>query len=145
MTSKYYLQQAQQRIHKVAAQEIPFQEIPTPDLDGIAFKVGDADDYSKLPMFILQMFKLDDIARDPNQPPIKIVGTLDGMEMSRQVCIGIAIIKILDLCAIDPVSHLPIGAKGSKKIQSHELCFPLKSVSTRDTKTLYQEQSPCQQ
>jgi hypothetical protein len=41
MTSKYYLQQAQERIHKVAAQEITFKEIPTPDLDGVAFKIGD--------------------------------------------------------------------------------------------------------
>jgi hypothetical protein len=109
LTSKYYLQQAQERVHKVAAKEIPFQEIPTPDLDGVAFKVGDADDYSKLLMFILEMFKLDGVARDNNQPPIQLAGTLDGMEMSREVGVVIAGIKILDPRAMDPVSHLPIG------------------------------------
>jgi hypothetical protein len=140
MTSKYYLQQAQEKVHNVAAVEIPFQQIPTPDLDGVAFKNGDGDDYSKLLLFILEIFKLDVISQDTNQPPIQLAGTLDGMEMSRQVCVVIAGIKMLDPRAIDPVSHLPIGMEGSKKIQSRELCFPFKMVLTRDTKTLYQEQ-----
>jgi hypothetical protein len=109
-------------------------------LDGVTFKVGDVDDYSKLLMFIFEMFKLEDITRDANQPPIQIAGTLDGIEMSRQVCAMIAGIKILDPRAIDPLSHLQIGVEGSKKRKSRELCFPLKFVWTRDTKTLNQEQ-----
>jgi hypothetical protein len=36
-----------EKVHKVAAKEIPFQEMPMSNLDGIAFKGGDGDDYSK--------------------------------------------------------------------------------------------------
>ena len=53
LTTKYYIQQAQNKVHGAAEKVIPFQEIPTPDLDGVAFKVGNADDFSKILIFIL--------------------------------------------------------------------------------------------
>jgi hypothetical protein len=37
---------------------------------------------------------LDDIAKDNNQPHIQLAGTLDGMEISHQVYVVIAGIKI---------------------------------------------------
>jgi hypothetical protein len=83
---------------------------------------------------------LDAIAKDNNQPRIQLAGTLDGMEMSHQVCVVTAGIKILDPRDIDPVCHLPIGMEGSKKVQSCELCFPFMFVLSRATKTLYHEQ-----
>jgi hypothetical protein len=139
LTTKHYIQQAQNKVHAAAATVIPFQEIPTPDLDGVAFKVGNADDYSKMLMFVLEMFQLDGIARDPTQPPVQLACTLDGADISRFVSHVTAGIKILDPRAIDPISHLPIGLDGSKKVQSRDLCFPFKMMLTRDTKTLYHE------
>jgi hypothetical protein len=138
LSSKYFLQKAQKKVNEAAKLEIPFIEIPTPDLDGIVFKEG-IDDFSKLLMFLLEMFKLDGIARDPTQPPVQIAATLDGADISRNVSHVTAGIKILDPRAIDPISHLPIGMDGSKKVQSRELCFPFKMILTRDTKSLYQE------
>jgi hypothetical protein len=139
LTTKHYIQQAQNKVHAAAEKVIPFQEIPTPDLDGVAFKVGNADDFSKMLMFVLEMFQLDHIARDPTQPPVQLACTLDGADISRFVSHVTAGIKILDPRAIDPISHLPIGLDGSKKVQSRDLCFPFKMILTRDTKTLYHE------
>jgi hypothetical protein len=134
LTTKYYLQTANSKVHAAAQGVIPFQEIPTMDLDGFAF------DYSKILIFLLEMFQLDDIVRDPTQAPVQLACTLDGADISKFVSHVTAGIKILDPRAIDPISHLPIGLQGSKKVQSRDLCFPFKMILTRDTKTLYQEQ-----
>jgi hypothetical protein len=90
-------------------------------------------------MFVLEMFQLDGIARYPKSPPVQLACTLDGADISRFVSHVTAGIKILDPRAIDPISHLPIGLDGSKKVQSRDLCFPFKMILTRDTKTLYHE------
>ncbi len=42
LTTKYYLQQANTKVHAAAQLVISFQEVPTPDLDGFSF------DYSKM-------------------------------------------------------------------------------------------------
>jgi hypothetical protein len=116
LTTKYHIQEAQKILHSAAKEEIPYHEIPDPELDGFAFKVGVADDYSKLLIFLLEMFKLDGIAKDSTQAPVQIACTLDGADISRNVSHVTAGIKILDPRAIDPISHLPIGMDGSKKV-----------------------------
>jgi hypothetical protein len=133
LTTKYYLQQANTKVHSAAQLVIPFQEVPATDLDGFTF------DFSKMLVFLLEMFQLDHIARDPSQPPVQLACTLDGADISKFVSHVTAGIKILDPRAIDPISHLPIGLEGSKKVQSRDLCFPFKMLLTRDTKTLYKE------
>jgi hypothetical protein len=60
-------------------------------------------------MFLLKMFQLDDIVRDPSQPPVQLACTLDGVGISKYVSQVAAGIKILDPLAIDPISHLQIG------------------------------------
>jgi hypothetical protein len=120
LTTKYYLQQANTKVQHAAAQlVIPFQEV------------------SKMLVFLLEMFQLYHIDRDPLQPPVQLACTLDGADISKFVSHVTAGIKILDPRAIDPISHLSIGLEGSKKVQSRDLCFPFKMLLTRDTKTLY--------
>jgi hypothetical protein len=92
-----------------------------------------------LSLLLFELFQLDHIARDPSQPPFQLACTLDGADISKFVSHVTAGIKILDPRAIDPISHLPIGLEGSKKVQSRDLCFPFKVLLIRDTKTLYQE------
>jgi hypothetical protein len=123
-----------------AREEISCHEIPDPELDGFAFKVGVADDYSKLLILLLEMFKLDGIAKDSTQAPVQIACMLDVADISRKVSHVTAEIKILDPRAINHISPLPIGLDGLKKVQSWELCFPFKMILTRDTKSLYKEQ-----
>jgi hypothetical protein len=73
ITTKYYLRKAQIKVHAAALRAIPFQEIPTTDLDG-SFTFN----YSKILMFLLEMFQLDhSIVRDPTQPPVELACTLD--------------------------------------------------------------------
>jgi hypothetical protein len=50
LTTKYYLQQANTtKVHAAAQLVIPFQDVPTPDLDGFSF------DYSKMLFFLLEL------------------------------------------------------------------------------------------
>jgi hypothetical protein len=78
-------------LHAAAQQVILFQEILIPDLDGVAFKVRNANDFSKIRMFskiimfILEMFQLDHIARDPTQTPVQLACTLDGANIFKFV------------------------------------------------------------
>jgi hypothetical protein len=48
------------------------------DLDGFSFN------YSKIRMFLLKMFHLDDVVRGPSQPPVQLACTLDGADISKQ-------------------------------------------------------------
>jgi hypothetical protein len=66
LTTKYYLQQANTEVHAAAQLVIPFQEVPTPDLDGFSF------DYSNMLVFLLEMSQLDHIARDTLQRPVQL-------------------------------------------------------------------------
>jgi hypothetical protein len=90
LTTQYYLQQANTKVHAAAQLFIPFQEVPTPDLDAFSF------DLSKMLVFLLEMFQLDHIARDPLQPPVQLACTLDGANISKFVDHVTTGIKILD-------------------------------------------------
>jgi hypothetical protein len=93
--------------------------------------------YSKVLIFLLETFQLDNIVRDPSQPPAQLACTLDGAKFDSHVTAGI---NILDPHAtIDSISHLSIGLEGSKKVQLWDLCIPFKMLLTQDMKSLYQE------
>jgi hypothetical protein len=77
ITTKFYLQQAQTKVHAASQQVIPYQEILATDLDGYAFN------YLKILMFLLEMFHLDHIVRDPSQPPVQLACTLGGVDLSQ--------------------------------------------------------------
>jgi hypothetical protein len=69
LTTKYYLQQSNSQVHAAAQLVIPFQEIPTTNFDGFAFN------YSKILIFLLEMFQRADIVRDPSQLPVQLACT----------------------------------------------------------------------
>jgi hypothetical protein len=108
LTTKFYLQQANSKVHAATQHVIPFQEIPATNLDGFSFN------YSKILIFLLKIFQLDDIVRDPSQPPAQLACTLDRVDISKFVSHVNAGIKILDPRAVDPISHLPISLEESK-------------------------------
>jgi hypothetical protein len=66
-------------------------------------------DYGILLAYLLCLYKLNDVARDPYQPPIQFSITLDGADLSRNITHIMADIKINDPRAIDWVSGIPIG------------------------------------
>jgi hypothetical protein len=123
LSTKYYLQQANSKVQAAAQRIIPFQVVPTTNLNGVYFS------YSKILIFLLEMFQLDDIVRDTSQPPIQLACTLDGADITKFASHITAEFKILDPCAMDPISDLPIGLEGYKKVQLRDLCFPFKDAS----------------
>jgi hypothetical protein len=132
LTSKYRVKKAMTCAEEHAKGVIPFEVV---DVDGISngFKFA----YKPLLLYILKLFKLEDVARDINQPPVQISITLDGADLSHNVTHLTAGVKINEPCSINPVSWLPIGVHDSRKVQSRELCFPLKSLLAMDSKELY--------
>ena len=133
-TTRYYILQAQAKVNAAAQLEIPFKPIESAELDGVEFE------FQELLIFILKLFGLYEIAKDPTQARVQICITLDGADISRNISHVTCRIKIIDPRAIDPMSKLPIGLDGSRKVQSRELCIPFKIVLTRDTKALYTEE-----
>jgi hypothetical protein len=135
LTSKYHVMKAMSAVSTAAQAVIPYSALEQAQLedgiDGVQF------DYGKLLAYLLRLYKLDDVARDPNQPPVQFSITLDGADLSRNITHVTAGIKINDPRAIDPVSGIPIGMEDSAKVQSRELCFPAKILISKDTKTLY--------
>jgi hypothetical protein len=99
LSTKYYLQQTNTKVHAAAQCVIPFQEIPTTDLDGLF-----SFNFSKMLVFLIEMFQLDHIARDPLQPPVQLPCILNEAHISKFVSHVTAGIKIMDPRAIDPIS-----------------------------------------
>jgi hypothetical protein len=99
-------------------------------IDGFKF------DYQPLLLYLIKIFKIKDAARDIDQPPVQILITLDGADLSCNVPHVTAGVKMNDPRSIDPVSGLPIGVHNSRKVQRRELCFPFKSLLAKDSKDL---------
>jgi hypothetical protein len=56
--------------------------------------------YSKLLAYLLHLYGLDDVARDPNQPPVEFSITLDSADLLRDISRITVGIKINDHRAI---------------------------------------------
>jgi hypothetical protein len=129
--SKYQVKKAMNIVEEHESGIIPYDVV---DVDGI---YGFKFDYKQLLLYLLKLFKLEDAARDINQPPIQISITLDGADLSRNVTHVTAGVKINDPRSIDLDSGLPIGVQDLRNIQSRALCFPVKSLQAKDSKELY--------
>jgi hypothetical protein len=135
LASKYYVMKAMTAVETAAQHVIPFTNLGADDLedgiDGICF------DYAPFLAYVLKLFKLDEVARDPDAAPVQFSITLDGADLSRNISHVTAGIKMNDPRAVDPISGIPIGWEDSTKVQSRELCFPMKILIAKDTKELY--------
>lgn len=123
-----------EKIEGSANEVIPFSL--TDDLDGID---GIAFDYDKMMECILRLYGLWEIAMDTTKPPVQFSFTLDGADISRNRSFVAAGLKVNDYRALDPTTGIPIGLQDSTKIQSRELCYLMKIIMSRDTKSLYDE------
>jgi hypothetical protein len=135
LASKYYVMKAMTAVETAAQHVIPFTNLGADNLedgiDGICF------DYAPFLAYVLKLFKLDEVARDPDAAPVQFSITLDGADLSRNISHVTAGIKMNDPRAVDPISGIPIGWEDSTKVQSRELCFPMKILIAKDTKELY--------
>ena len=128
LASKYQVKKAMKIVEEHASEVIPYDVLNVDGIDGFKF------DYERVLLYLIKLFKLEDAARDINQPPVQMSITLDGADLSRNVTHVTAGVKINDPRSIDPGSGLPIGVQDSRKMQSRELCFPIKSLLAKDSK-----------
>jgi hypothetical protein len=137
LASKYHLMRAMKLVEEAASTVIPFAPTIASEnddgIDGVQF------DYGKLLTYLLRLYGLDTVALDPHQPPVEFSITLDGADLSRNISHVTAGIKINDRRAIDPLTGIPIGFQDSTKLQSRELCWPVKILIAKDTKVLYKD------
>jgi hypothetical protein len=132
LASKYHVMKCMKAVETAAQVDLPLKPlILTDDIDGVQFE------YDKLLAYLLKLYKLDDVAKNPAEPPVEFSITLDGADLSRNISHVTAGIKINDPRAIDPRTGIPIGRDGSIPVQSRELCFPCKILIAKDTKDLY--------
>jgi hypothetical protein len=131
LCSTYQLKKSMKQVEEHAKGVIPFDIVDVDGSNGFKF------DYEALLLYVLKLFELEDAARDVNQPPVQILITLDGADLSCNVTHVTAGVKINDPRSIDPLSGLSIGVQNSRKVQSRELCFPFKSLLAKDSKKLY--------
>ena len=117
----------QKIVHDEMEKLCPYVMITEDGIDGVKF------DYSKLLDFILKTFLLDQIAREEGN--VKLIVTLDGADLSRNVQHATCGIKIVDPHTVNTLTVVPIGLEG---VQSRDFCFPCKILLTKDTKALYQ-------
>jgi hypothetical protein len=133
LASKYHVMKCMTAVEAAAQIDIPLKhplELPA-NVDGVQFE------YEPLLAYLLKLYKLDDVARDPNALPVEFSITLDGADLSRNISHVTAGIKINDPRAIDPKTGIPIGQDHSMPVQSRELCYPFKILIAKDTKELY--------
>jgi hypothetical protein len=134
---KYPVQKAMTTVKEHAKGVIPFEVVDTDWIDGFKFE------YELLLLYLLTTsFKLQDAARDINQPLVLIPITLDRADLSCNVTHVTAGVKINVPHSIYPISWLPLCIQDLRKVQSRELCFPFnKSLLAKDSKELYKNHS----
>jgi hypothetical protein len=133
LSSKYHVMKCMKAVETAAQKAIPLKhplELPA-NVDGVQFE------YAPLLAYLLKLYKLDDVAKDPNELPVEFSITLDGADLSRNISHVTAGIKINDPRAIDPKTGIPVGQDHSMPVQSRELCYPFKILIAKDTKELY--------
>jgi hypothetical protein len=133
LASKYHVMKCMTAVEVAAQQDIPLKhplELPA-NVDGVQFE------YAPLLAYLLKLYKLDDVARDPNELPVEFSITLDGADLSRNISHVTAGIKMNDPRAIEPKTGIPIGQDHSMPVQSGELYYPFKILIAKDMKELY--------
>jgi hypothetical protein len=121
------IRDAMYAIEDAASEVIPFKMLDG-DVDG-----WEAD-YGKWLIYVLDLYQLLEVAKDPLKPRVELATTLDGVQISDNITIVVAGMKVTDPRAIDPRTGEYVSL-----FQSPSLCIPLKIVVTPDTKATYNE------
>jgi hypothetical protein len=91
-------------------------------------------DYEKMIRYILKTFSLQGIAE---RESVELCITLDGAELTKDLCHLTFGIKVTDPNAINPRDGSPFG--NIFKVQSRNYCFIMKTLLGNDSKSAYQE------
>jgi hypothetical protein len=133
LVSKYHIMKCMTAIKIAVQNEIPLKhylDLPA-NVDGIQFE------YKLLFAYLLKLYKLDNMVRDANQLPVEFSITLDGADLSRNISIITAGVKINNPCTIYLKTGIPVSQDHSMPVQSRELCYPFKiSIARKELHTL---------
>jgi hypothetical protein len=136
LPSRSSVQRCAAMLHELGQHYIPFQKVESQLGEMYAFN------YEKMVRYILKAFSLDQIAQTES---VELCITLDGAELTKDLCHLTFGVKVTDRRAIDPRDGSPLsysepGSVGNLfKVQSRNYCFVLKSLLGKDSKKAYQE------
>jgi len=128
------IQNCAAELHEVGQNTIPFEKVNCPLGEMYQFH------YEKFIRHILKTFKLDIIAQ---RESIELCITLDGAELTKDLCHLSFGVKMTDPRAIDPRDGTPLafsqeGVAGNIfKVQSRNYCFVMKTLLGKDSKEAY--------
>jgi hypothetical protein len=136
LPSRSSVQRCSKELHDLGQETIPFKKVPSELGEMFHF------DYEKMVHFILRAFALHEITQ---RESVELCITLDGAELSKDLCHLTFGIKVTDRRAIDPRDGCPLayshdGGFGNLfRVQSRNYCFILKSLVGKDSKQAYKE------
>jgi len=130
------IQRCAAELHQVGQEIIPFYKVPS--------ELGEMyqSHYEKMVRYVLKMFHLNEIAQHEQ---VELSITLDGAELTKDLCHLTFGIKVTDPRAIDPRDGSPLayqedGVFGNLfRVQSRNYCFVMKTLLGKDSKAAYRE------
>lgn len=136
LPSRSSVQRCAKELHELGQELIPVKKVQSELGEMFQF------DYEKMVRFILRAFSLHEIAQ---RERVELCITLDGAELTKDLCHLTFGIKVTDSRAIDPRDGCPLaysedGVFGNLfRVQSRNYCFILKSLVGKDSKQAYRE------
>ncbi len=137
LPSRAVVQRCAAELHEKVGQElVPVEKVESELGEMFQFH------YEKLVRHILRAFQLDEIAQ---RESVELCITLDGAELTKDLCHLTFGIKVTDPRAIDPRDGCPLsysedGVFGNLfRVQSRNYCFIMKSLLGKDSKRAYAE------
>ena len=136
LPSRASVQRCAAQLHDLGQDLIPFEKVDS--------QLGEMHQfhYEKLVRFILKMFSLHELSLKES---VELCITLDGAELTKDLCHLTFGLKVTDPRAIDPRDGTPLacqedGAYGQFfKVQSRNYCFVMKTLLGKDSKAAYRE------
>jgi hypothetical protein len=135
LPSRTSVQNCAAELHALGQELIPIEKVPC-DL-GEMYQY----DYEKMVRYIIKVFSLHEIAQNES---IELCITLDGAELTNDLCHLSFGVKVTDGRAINPRDGTPLaytqeGVFGKIfNVQSRNFCFIMKTLLGKDSKTAYQ-------
>jgi hypothetical protein len=136
LPSRAMIQLCAKQLHELGQHLIPFSKVDCQLGEMYQF------DYEKMVRFLLLHFSLHEYAK---RGSVELCITLDGAELTKDLCHLTFGVKITDPRAIDPRDGTPLACQEDGmyghlfKVQSRNYCFVMKTLLGKDSKAAYRE------
>jgi flagellar biosynthesis regulator FlbT len=136
LPSRSSVQRCAAELHELGQEKVPFYKVESELGEMYQFH------YEKMLRYVLKTFQLDEIAQ---RDRVELCITLDGAELTKDLCHLTFGIKVTDARVIDPRDGSPLsyqedGVFGNLfRVQSRNYCFIMKTLLGKDSKAAYRE------